>query len=181
MKNVKDKIIELRRQGILISEICNILKVGKGTVGYHLKNTGIKVKVKLSIETKTKIGNSHRGLIKKKREKNDPILKRNQEGYINPKMMNYWPILMGEVKSKGTYHNSLRGQIKRFILKMKLIPYICNECECDENWRNKKMPLILDHINGINNDHRLENLRFLCSNCDSIQDTYKSKNKMNKL
>ena len=39
------------------------------------------------------------------------------------------------------------------------------------------MPLILDHKNGINNDNRLENLRFLCSNCDSIQDTYKSKNK----
>jgi single-stranded DNA-specific DHH superfamily exonuclease len=43
------------------------------------------------------------------------------------------------------------------------------------------MPLILDHINGINDDNRLENLRFLCSNCDSIQDTYKSKNRKNKI
>ena len=42
------------------------------------------------------------------------------------------------------------------------------------------MPLILDHINGINNDHKLENLRFLCSNCDSIQDTYKGRNKTQK-
>jgi hypothetical protein len=42
------------------------------------------------------------------------------------------------------------------------------------------MPLILDHKNGINNDNRLSNLRFLCSNCDSIQDTYKSKNRSKK-
>ena len=70
-----------------------------------------------------------------------------------------------------------RGKIRNRVIKEKLIPYICECCGQDENWRGKIMPLILDHKNGINNDHRLENLRFLCSNCDSIQDTYKSKNK----
>ena len=30
----------------------------------------------------------------------------------------------------------------------------------------------LDHINGINDDNRLENLRFLCPNCHSLTDTY---------
>jgi len=40
----------------------------------------------------------------------------------------------------------------------------------------KPMPLILDHINGINNDNRIENLRFVCSNCDTQLPTYKSKN-----
>lgn len=39
------------------------------------------------------------------------------------------------------------------------------------------MPLILDHVNGINNDNRIENLRFVCSNCDSQLHTYKSKNR----
>jgi hypothetical protein len=38
------------------------------------------------------------------------------------------------------------------------------------------MVLILDHINGYNNDNRIENLRFVCSNCDSQLDTYKSRN-----
>ena len=33
------------------------------------------------------------------------------------------------------------------------------------------MTLILDHINGINNDHRLENLRFVCPNCNIQLDT----------
>ena len=34
-----------------------------------------------------------------------------------------------------------------------------------------------NHINGINNDHRLENLRFLCPNCHSQTSTYAGKNK----
>jgi len=70
-----------------------------------------------------------------------------------------------------------RTIIKNRIKKQNLIPYICECCGQDENWQGKIMPLILDHKNGINNDNRLENLRFLCSNCDSIQDTYKSKNR----
>jgi 5-methylcytosine-specific restriction endonuclease McrA len=32
--------------------------------------------------------------------------------------------------------------------------------------------LHLDHINGINNDNRRENLRFLCPNCHSQTPTY---------
>jgi 5-methylcytosine-specific restriction endonuclease McrA len=70
-----------------------------------------------------------------------------------------------------------RSTVKNRIIKNNIIPYICSECGCDNNWKGKKMSLILDHINGINNDNRLENLRFLCPNCDSIQDTYKNKNK----
>ena len=33
----------------------------------------------------------------------------------------------------------------------------------------------INHINGINNDNRIENLRFLCSNCDSQLPTYKNR------
>ena len=36
--------------------------------------------------------------------------------------------------------------------------------------------MVLDHINGINNDHRLENLRMLCPNCNSQQDTFAGRN-----
>ena len=69
-----------------------------------------------------------------------------------------------------------RTAIKRRIIKDNLIPYKCQSCGCDDQWLGKTMPLILDHIDGINNNNEFKNLRFVCSNCDSIQDTYKSSN-----
>jgi len=36
--------------------------------------------------------------------------------------------------------------------------------------------LTLDHINGVNDDHRLHNLRLLCPNCHSQTPTFGGKN-----
>jgi DNA-binding CsgD family transcriptional regulator/predicted RNA-binding Zn-ribbon protein involved in translation (DUF1610 family) len=181
----KEKVVELRKQGKTIPEICSILNIKKGTVGFHLKDSNIKIGRKHSGETKQKISNALKNRPKIQHEtkykKYNPIPKdqwrKNQVGYVNPKSKDYWPILKGEEQSIGTYHNNIRGVLKRFIIKNSIISYICSECGCDNNWRGKKMSLILDHINGINDDNRLENLRFLCPNCDSIQDTYKGRNK----
>jgi hypothetical protein len=74
-------------------------------------------------------------------------------------------------------NNVARHIIKRRILDRCLIEYVCSECGIGTLWNGKEMPLILDHINGINNDDRLENLRFVCSNCDSQLSTYKARNK----
>jgi 5-methylcytosine-specific restriction endonuclease McrA len=49
--------------------------------------------------------------------------------------------------------------------------YRCAICGIDK-WCGKKLVLHLDHINGINNDNRLTNLRFLCPNCHSQTPTY---------
>lgn len=68
-----------------------------------------------------------------------------------------------------------RHHVKRKIIKRNLIEYKCGECGNNGEWMGKSLPLILDHINGINNDNRLENLRFVCSNCDSQLPTYKNR------
>lgn len=49
--------------------------------------------------------------------------------------------------------------------------YRCAWCGIVE-WRGKPLVLHLDHINGINNDNRLVNLRILCPNCHSQTPTY---------
>jgi 5-methylcytosine-specific restriction endonuclease McrA len=69
-----------------------------------------------------------------------------------------------------------RAGVRRVIIKDDLIPYKCGECGISE-WNNKKLALHLDHINGKNSDHRLDNLRFLCPNCHSQTETYTGKNK----
>lgn len=69
---------------------------------------------------------------------------------------------------------------KNRILKENLIPYICKECANSGIWQNQKLSLQLDHINGINDDNRIENLRFLCPNCHSQTKTFGSKNRKKK-
>lgn len=70
-----------------------------------------------------------------------------------------------------------RHSLKKRLIEQKIIPYECQICGIGPEWQGKPMPLILDHINGVNNDNRLSNLRFVCSNCDSQLETYKAKNK----
>ena len=68
-----------------------------------------------------------------------------------------------------------RATLRRVIIIDSLLPYKCAICGIKE-WNNKTLSLELDHINGINNDNRLENLRFLCPNCHSQTTTYGSRN-----
>lgn len=51
----------------------------------------------------------------------------------------------------------------------------CESCNLEE-WLGNKIPLELDHINGVNNDNRIENLRILCPNCHALTPTYRGKN-----
>ena len=67
-------------------------------------------------------------------------------------------------------------RLKKQLVKEKLLEYKCSICSLKE-WLNQPISLQLDHINGIRNDHRLENLRFLCPNCHSQSETYAGRNK----
>ena len=68
-----------------------------------------------------------------------------------------------------------RGTIKKWILKLNLLPKKCNKCGLDK-WLEQEIPLELNHINGINVDNRKSNLELICPNCHSFTDSYRGKN-----
>lgn len=72
-----------------------------------------------------------------------------------------------------TYSN--RTQIKKRLVENGLKDYICELCGITDEWNGKPLTLQLDHINGVHNDNRVENLRFVCPNCHSQTHTYAGK------
>lgn len=70
--------------------------------------------------------------------------------------------------------------LREWFKKETSVKYECAICGQKPIWNNKPLTLTLDHINGINNDNRIENLRWVCPNCDRQLDTFGSKNPIRK-
>jgi len=86
----------------------------------------------------------------------------------NTKDINEW-------LQNGTNISSFK--LKNKLYKEGLKEKKCEKCGQDEIWKGEKMSLILDHINGINDDNRIENLRIVCPNCNATLPTHCRGNK----
>lgn len=73
-----------------------------------------------------------------------------------------------------TYRNS--HKLKLRLISAGMLEDKCTRCG-NTHWMGEKLSLHLDHINGDNLDHRMDNLRLLCPNCHSLTPTYCGKNK----
>lgn len=77
-----------------------------------------------------------------------------------------------------TYENG--NNLKKRLYDGGLKQRKCELCGQGEEWNGMKISLILDHINGVHSDNRLENLRIVCPNCNAGLDTFAGKNIKNK-
>lgn len=84
------------------------------------------------------------------------------------------------VLREGSRHSTC--VVREIVLRNNLLSYRCSAPECllgttPPMWNGAEIVLHLDHRNGISNDHRLENLRWLCPNCHSQTPTYCGRNR----
>lgn len=69
-----------------------------------------------------------------------------------------------------------RTHLKNRLYNEGILERKCSLCGQDENWNGTRISLILDHINGIYNDNRIENLRIVCPNCNAGLETFAGRN-----
>jgi len=65
--------------------------------------------------------------------------------------------------------------LRRYLKLVK--PYVCSICGLTPEWEGKSLVLRADHINGNASDNQLDNLRWVCPNCDSQLPTFGMRNK----
>jgi HNH endonuclease len=70
-----------------------------------------------------------------------------------------------------------RGHLKTRLYEAGLKQPRCELCGQGDVWCGRRMALTLDHINGVSNDNRLENLQIVCPNCAATLDTHCGKHK----
>ena len=82
-------------------------------------------------------------------------------------------IPLEEIMVENSTYN--RVHLKSRLIKNGMLENECVICGLKSEWQNKNLVMVLDHINGVSNDHRKENLRLLCPNCNSQTPTFAGK------
>lgn len=62
------------------------------------------------------------------------------------------------------------------LISENIFEHKCSSCDLN-TWKDRPIPLELDHIDGNHSNNNLDNLRLLCPNCHSLTDTFRGKNK----
>lgn len=187
----RNKLKEYCENGLSSRKIAQLENKSSTTIIYWLKKYKLSTKgwhafdkdelIKVVAESK-----SHNEILSKFRRNNSSNSYRSLKRALNRYGINTSHLISSSEALKLRYREKYipneelfiensktsRGTIKKRIIDENLIEYKCIKCGQDENWNGKKITLILDHINGINNDNRIENLRFVCPNCNSQLSTH---------
>ncbi len=80
------------------------------------------------------------------------------------------PRPLAEIMVEGSTYS--RSHLKERLYREGLKEPRCEMCGQGDLWYGRPMGLILDHVNGVRDDHRIDNLRIICPNCAATLDTH---------
>ena len=188
---------EFIKKGFTQGDISDVTGKSKTTVRYWLEKYGLRTKGKLkrspiwempheefkSIVDKSKTYTEilkHFGLQNKGRNSNTLKKRLREDGlsFTPIKGYRYNKLNLKDVMVVNSTYK--REHLKRRLIKEDILKEICDICGLINEWNGDKLILVLDHINGISNDHRLENLRLLCPNCNSQTPNFCGRNNKKK-
>lgn len=206
---MKNKILELRKNGVSYNEIQKKLGCSKSTISYHCTRNNLSTPIKkikddvieniknysekLTIKDVSKKFNISESTVKKysiskyksKKDKNckNCGVKINKNTFCSS-------LCSSQYVHKEAYNDFLNYNDKycKSNYTPKNFKYFfleeqhnkCDICGCEPTWMNRPLIFVIDHIDGDASNNKRENIRLICPNCDSQTETFKSKTKNSK-
>lgn len=62
--------------------------------------------------------------------------------------------------------------VAKYVRRFSVLKYECVECGNQGSHNGKPLVLQIDHLNGVSDDNRVSNIRYLCPNCHSQTPTF---------
>lgn len=66
-----------------------------------------------------------------------------------------------------------RSMLRPVLIRLGFYTGTCDSCNTPDVWNGNPLTIEIDHVNGVSTDNRIENLRWLCPNCQSQTTTYR--------
>lgn len=169
-----ERILDLLRQGISYNAIAAEVGCSKSNVNYYAKKLGTAKKARIydwkAVQEYHDRGNRLSQCKKHFGFSSDAWDKAVERGELLPRP---WRIPLEDLLVSG--RRTGRRHLKERLSNAGVLEQHGHECGLVE-WRGKKLPLELHHVNGVPDDNRVENLTLLCPNCHSLTPNYCGKN-----